>query len=34
VGPGGTIYLTERLLPRVRALTLATGRIRTIVGSP
>ena len=34
VGPGGTIYLTERLLPRVRALDLATGRIRTIVGSP
>ena len=34
VGPGGTIYLTERLRPRVRALNLATGRIRTIVGSP
>ena len=34
VGPGGTIYLTERLLPRVRALNPATGRIRTIVGSP
>ena len=34
VGPGGTVYLTERLLPRVRALDLATGRIRTIVGSP
>ena len=34
VGPGGTIYLTERLLPRVRALNPVTGRIRTIVGSP
>ena len=34
VGPGGTIYFTERLLPRVRALNPATGRIRTIVGSP
>ena len=34
VGAGGTIYLTERLLPRVRALNPATGRIRTIVGSP
>jgi streptogramin lyase len=33
-GAGGTIYLTERLLPRVLALNLATGRIRTIVGSP
>ena len=32
VGPGGTIYLTERLLPG--ALDLVTGRIRTIVGSP
>jgi sugar lactone lactonase YvrE len=34
VGPGGTIYLTERLQPRVRALNLATGRIRTVVGTP
>ena len=34
VGPGGTVYLTERLLPRVRALNPATGRIRTVVGSP
>jgi sugar lactone lactonase YvrE len=34
VGPNGTIYLTERLLPRVRSLNPATGRIRTIVGSP
>jgi serine/threonine-protein kinase len=34
VGAGGTIYLTERLRPRVLALNPATGRIRTIVGSP
>jgi sugar lactone lactonase YvrE len=34
VGAGGTIYATERLLPRVRAINPATGAIRTIVGFP
>lgn len=34
VGAGGTIYATERLLPRVRAVNPPTGAIRTIVGFP
>ena len=34
VGRNGTIYVTERLLPRVRAVDPATGTVRTIVGSP
>jgi streptogramin lyase len=34
VGANGTIYVTERLLPRVRAVNPSTGAVRTIVGSP
>jgi streptogramin lyase len=34
VARNGTIYVTERLLPRVRAVNPATGAVRTIVGSP
>ena len=34
VAPNGTIYVTERLLPRVRAVDPSTGAVRTIVGSP
>ena len=34
VAPNRTIYVTERLLPRVRAVDPATGSVRTVVGSP
>ena len=34
VGARGTIYVTELLLPRVRAVNPATGAVRTVVGRP